>query len=55
MLKFQMGLVILFIGCVALISCDSIQDMMTMPEEPDMPMDDGMMDDGMMDDGMTTA
>ena len=42
MLKFQMGLVILFIGCVALISCDSIQDMMTP--------DDGMMDDGMMDD-----
>ena len=38
MLKFQMGLIVLFIACVALISCDSIQDMMTMPE-PEMPMD----------------
>ena len=32
MLKFQMGLIVLFIACVALISCDSIQDMMTMPD-----------------------
>ena len=33
MLKFQMGLIVLFIACVALISCESIQDMMTMPDE----------------------
>ena len=34
MSKFQMGLVVLcigLIGCVVFVSCDSIQDMMTMP------------------------
>ena len=51
MLKFQMGLIVLFIACVALISCESIQDMMTMPDDT-MP-DDTMMDDTMTDDTMT--
>ena len=53
MLKFQMGLIVLFIACVALISCDSIQDMMTMPDDT-MP-DDTMMDDTMTDDTMMTT
>jgi hypothetical protein len=43
-----MGLIVLFIACVALISCESIQDMMTMPDDT-MP-DDTMMDDTMGDD-----
>ena len=50
MLKFQMGLIVLFIACVALISCESIQDMMTMPD-PDMP-DPAMPDPAMPDPAM---
>ncbi len=43
MLKYQMALIILLIGCVTLISCEQLQELLTppMPEE-DMP-DDGMM------------
>ena len=52
MLKFQLGLIVLFIGCLALISCDAIQDMLTMPADPDdMETDDGTTDDGTTDDG----
>ena len=44
MLKFQMGLIVLLIGCVSFISCDVIQEILTPPEDkPDegmMPTDD---------------
>ena len=43
MLKFQMGLIALLIGCVALISCDQLVGMLTpTPPEEDVP-DDSMM------------
>ena len=40
MLKFQMALIALLIGCVALISCDQLGEILTpMPPEEDMPDD----------------
>ena len=51
MLKFQMGLIALLIGCVALISCGDFLNLLTSSQE-DMT-DDGMMtDDGTMTDDM---
>ena len=64
MLRFQIGLIALLIGCVAFISCDAIQELLTppVPEEDMMPTDDVMptddtaatddtaMDDTVMDD-----
>ena len=41
MLKVQMGLIALLIGCVVFISCGDLIDLLTLPAE-DMP-DDGMM------------
>ena len=39
MLKYQMGLIALLIGCFAFISCDIIQEVLTpaVPEEETMP------------------
>ena len=68
MLKFQMGLIALLIGCVALISCDQLQELLTpatpeddmvtddgiMPTDDTMVTDDMVMDDTMTDDGMMT-
>ena len=44
MLKFQMGLIALLIGCVAFISCDQLAELIAppMPEEDMMPTDDMM-------------
>ena len=40
MLKFQLGLIVLFIGCLALISCDQLVEILTpAPPEEDMPDD----------------
>lgn len=48
MLKFQIGLIALLIGCVALISCDQLVKVLTpAPPEEDMP-DDMMPSDDMM-------
>lgn len=48
MLKFQIGLIALLIGCVALISCDQLVEVLTpAPPEEDMP-DDMMPSDDMM-------
>ena len=33
MSKFQMGLIALLIGCVAFISCDVIQEILTPPDD----------------------
>ena len=41
MLKYQMGLIALLIGCVAFISCDQLVEILTpAPPEEDMPTDD---------------
>ena len=49
MSKFQMGLIALLIGCVAFISCDVIQEILTpAPPEEDMPDDDMMPTDDML-------
>ena len=52
MLKFQIGLIALLIGCFVFISCDAIQELLTppMPEEDMMPTDDMVTDDTMADD-----
>ena len=51
MLKYQMGLIALLIGCFAFISCDIIQEVLT----PPMPTDDMTTDDTMpTDDTMAT-
>jgi hypothetical protein len=44
MLKYQMALIALLIGCVAFISCDIIQEILTppMPEEDMMPTDESV-------------
>ena len=69
MLKYQMALIALLIGCFAFISCDMIQEILTppmpeddttetgdmMPTDDTMPTDDMATDDTMMtDDGTTT-
>ena len=49
MLKYQMALIALLIGCVALISCDQLVEILTpAPPEEDMPDDDMMPTDDMM-------
>ena len=61
MLKYQMGLIALLIGCFAFISCDLIQEVLTppMPEDmmptDDMPTDDMPTDDTMMTDDGTVV
>ena len=63
MLKFQMGLIALLIGCVAFISCDIVQGLVTpampgddMTETDDMmPTDDTMATDDMTTDDSTTT
>ena len=68
MLKFQMALIVLLIGCVALISCGQLVEILTPPMPGEDPIDDGMVvanddddDDGMVvandddDDGMVVA
>ena len=52
MLKFQIGLIALLIGCFVFISCDAIQELLTapVPEEDMMPPDDMVTDDTMADD-----
>ena len=49
MLKYQMGLIALLIGCFAFISCDIIQEVLTpaVPEEEMMPTEE-MMPEEMM-------
>ena len=57
MLKYQMALMALLIGCFAFTSCDLIQEVLTppMPEEDMMPIDDTMpTDDTMVTDDMAT-
>ncbi len=56
MLKYQMGLIALLIGCFVFISCDLIQEVLTppMPEEDMMPADDMVTDDTMPTDDMAT-
>ena len=45
MLKIQMGLIALLIGCFVFISCDQVQELLTSPTpEEDMAMPDDMMD-----------
>ena len=57
MLKYQMGLIALLIGCFVFISCDVVQELLTlpMPEEDVVPPDDMMpTDDTMVTDDMVT-
>ena len=68
MLKYQMGLIALLIGCFAFISCDMIQEILTppmpeddmtetgdmMPTDDTMPTDDMTTDDTMPTDDMAT-
>ena len=68
MLKYQMGLIALLIGCFAFISCDIIQEILTppvpeddmtetgdmMPTDDTMPTDDMTTDDTMPTDDMAT-
>ncbi len=56
MLKYQMGLIVLLIGCFAFISCDMIQEVLTpaVPEEEMMPTEETMPEEMMPTEEMAT-